>query len=136
MIDRKINSIRSTSKVDTNEDGTNNDATNGFNGPENIDGSKEQQLLDNPSFHSHLAILDCGYSTYGSENQGSTEQLPDNPLYHSYYENGDTADSMNEKEETRIFASQENKNDSDESQNENLYAQVKKNEGNIIFQTC
>ena len=129
MINRKINSARSTSKVDTNEDGTNNDATNGFNGPENIDGSKQQHVLDNPLFHSHQANVDCGYSTYGSENQGSTEQLPDNLLYHLYYENGDTADSKNEKEETGIFASQENKNDSDESQNENLYAQVKKMKG-------
>lgn len=133
MIDRKINSARSRSKVDTNEDGTNNDANNGFNGPENIDGSKQQQLLDNPLFHSHLAIVDCGYSTYGSENQGSTEQLPDNPLYHSYYENGDTVDSKNAKEETGISASQENnvlyQDDFNENQNENVYAQVKKLKG-------
>nr|XP_022291505.1 uncharacterized protein LOC111102872 isoform X4 [Crassostrea virginica] len=130
---RKINSARSTSKVDTNEDGTNNDATNGSKRPENIDGSKQQQLLDNPLFHSHLAIVDCGYSTYGSENQGSTEQLPDNPLYHSYYENGDTVDSKNAKEETGISASQENnvlyQDDFNENQNENVYAQVKKLKG-------
>nr|XP_022294040.1 uncharacterized protein LOC111104408 [Crassostrea virginica] len=127
---RKINSARSTSKVDTNEDGTNNDATNGSKRPENIDGSKQQHLLDNPLFHSHLAIVDCEYSTYGSENQGSTEQLPDNPLYHSYYENGDTADSKNAKEETGFAASQENnvlyQDDLNENQNENVYAQVKK----------
>lgn len=126
MIHRKINSTRSTSKVDTNEDGTNNDATNGFNGPENIDGSKQQHLLDNPLFHSHQANVDCGYSTYGSENQRSTEQLPDSPLYYSFDESGDTADSKNEIKETGNVVYQD---DFNENQNENVYAQVKKLKG-------
>ena len=86
---------------------------------------------------------DSGYSTCGNGYLVSTEQLPDNPLYHSYQENGGKGDSKNEKDEDGFLPLQDsndvyaqpnkltrvsnaNQDDSNESQNENVYAQVNK----------
>ena len=94
-------------------------------------------------YHSYQVNDDCGYSTCGIESLVSTAQLPDNPLYHSYQENGGKEDSKNEKDEVVTLLLQDsndvytqpnkltrtsnaNQDDSNESQIENVYAQVNK----------
>ena len=94
-------------------------------------------------YHSYLVNEDCGYSTCGNESIVSTEQLPYNHLYHSYQANGGKEDSKYYKDEagtlllqdSNAVYAQPNKltrvsnayhNDSNESQFENVYAQVNK----------
>ncbi|XP_078326665.1 uncharacterized protein LOC111102483 isoform X2 [Crassostrea virginica] len=141
---RRENCAQNTSKEDRQEDGTSNNATNGIERPENVEPSKQQQQLpDNTLYHSYLVNEDCGYSTCGNESIVSTEQLPYNPLYHSYQANGGKEDSKYYKDEAGTLllqdsnavyaqpnkltrASNANHNDSNESQFENVYAQVNK----------
>ena len=95
-------------------------------------------------YHSYLVNEDCGYSTCGNESFVSTEQLPYNPLYHSYQANGgNKEDSKYDKDEAGTLLLQDsnavyaqpnklarasivNHDDSNESQIENVYAQVNK----------
>nr|XP_022292869.1 uncharacterized protein LOC111103718 [Crassostrea virginica] len=141
---RRKNRAQNTSKEEGKEDRTYNNATNGIERPENGESSKQQQQLpDNPLYHSYLVNEDCGYSACGNESFISTEQLPYNPLYHSYQANGGKVDSKYDKDEARTLllqgsnavyaqpnklarASIVNHNDSNESQIENVYAQVNK----------
>lgn len=137
LILRNRNSVRNTSKKDTNEAGTNNDTTkcSKRTRPENVD-SNEHQLPDNPLYHSYQ-VNDAS----GNENQISTEQLPDNPLYHSYLENDDKGNSKIEKDDAGASTSPENNavytipielakastaNQDDSNESENVYAQVNK----------
>ena len=108
---RRRNRAQNTSKEDRKEARTYNNAINGIERPENVDPSKQH--------------------------------LPDNPLYHSYQENKGKEDSKNEKDEVGTLPLQDsnavyaqpnkltrssnvNQDDYNESQNENVYAQVNK----------
>ena len=121
-----------------------NNATNGIERPDNVEPSKQQQqqqLPDNPLYHSYQVNDDCGYSTCRNENFVFAEQLPDNPLYHSNQANVDKEDSKFEKDEARSLPLQDknavyaqpnklarvsnaNHDDSNESQIENVYDEV------------
>ena len=139
---RRKNRARNTCNEERKEARTYNNATNGVERPENVDPSK-QHLPDNPLYHSYQVNDDSGYSTCGNGYLVSTEQLPDNPLYHSYQENEDKEDTKNEKDEVGTLLLQDsnavyaqpnkltrssnvNQGDYNESQNENVYAQVNK----------
>ncbi|XP_022291959.2 uncharacterized protein LOC111103182 isoform X3 [Crassostrea virginica] len=138
---RRKNRARNTCNEERKEARTYNNATNGIERPENVDPSKH--LPDNPLYRSYQVNDDSGYSTCGNENLVSIEQLPDNPLYHSYQENEGKEDSKNEKDEVGTLPLQDsnavyaqpnkltrssnvNQDDYNESQNENVYAQVNK----------
>ncbi|XP_022294546.2 uncharacterized protein LOC111105272 isoform X1 [Crassostrea virginica] len=141
---RRKNRAQNTSKEERKEDRTYNNATNGTERPENVEASKQQQQLpDNTLYHLYQVNDNCGYSTCGIESLVSTAELPDNPLYHSYQENGGKEDSKNEKDEVVTLLLQDsnnvysqpnkltrtsnaNQDDSNESQIENVYAQVNK----------
>ena len=95
-------------------------------------------------YQSYQVNDDGGYSTCRNENIDHTEQLPDNPLYHSYQANGSKDDSkqnnvkdagtLSLEDSNAVYAqpnklakaSNSNQDDSNESQNENVYAQVNK----------
>ena len=140
---RRKNRARNTSNEEKNEARTYNNATNGIERPENVDPSK-QHLPDNPLYQSYQENDDGGYSTCKNENIGHTEKLPDNTLYNSYQASGSKEDSKQNngkdagtlpiQDGNDVYAqpnklakvSNANQDDSNESQNENVYAQVNK----------
>ena len=95
-------------------------------------------------YQSYQVNYDRGYSNCGIESIALIEQLPDNPLYHSHQENGGKDDSkqnngkdagtLSLEDSNAVYAqpnklaqaSNSNQDDSNESQNENVYAQVNK----------
>nr|XP_022293674.1 uncharacterized protein LOC111104161 isoform X2 [Crassostrea virginica] len=141
---RRKNRAQNTSKEERKEDRTFDNATDGIERPENAHSTAQQQLPDNPLYQSYQENDDGGYSTCRNENIGHTEQLPNNPLYHSYQANGNKEDSKQNngkdagtlplEDSNAVYAqpnklakaSNSNQDDSNESQNENVYAQVNK----------
>lgn len=141
---RRKTRARKTIREETKEARTFDNATDGIERPEYADSTAQQQLPDNPLYQSYQENDDGGYSTCRNENIGYTEQLPNNPLYHSYQANGSKEDSKQNNgkdagtlplEDSNAVHAQPNKlaeisnsnqDYSNESQNENVYAQVNK----------
>ena len=144
FLTRKKTCAQNTRKEETNKARTLDDAANGTECPENIDLKEQRQLPDNPLYQSYQINDGGGYSTCRNENIGHTEHLPDNTLYHSYQENGSKADSKQNNwkdggtpplQDSDALYAQPNKlakasnshqDNSNEGQNENVYAQVNK----------
>nr|XP_022291940.1 uncharacterized protein LOC111103172 isoform X2 [Crassostrea virginica] len=141
---RRKTRARKTGKEETDEARTFDNTTDDTENPENVDSNEQRQLPDNPLYQSYQVNDDGGYSTCGIESIAQMEQLPDNPLYHSHQENGDKDDSkqnngkdagtLSLKDSNAVYAqpnklakvSNSNQDNSNESQNENVYAQVNK----------